>query len=403
MPVVYAVPDGGGDPVIERVGVGKRVRVPECDTVSELDRVGVGVRVRFCQCDHHPVADRVQPRARQLPDSAAATDGTTDSDAVAGDDANPVALTDIDPDTNARPVTAPDRGRDVTRLVAAHLPDAAVVSVSRLGEGWDNVTYEVNGEIIVRFSKVTDERERAALVQREERILRMVARLTAMPVPRTLFISLDDGCIAYLKIAGISLLEASAAARATHATTVGAALGVWLKDLHAAPVDEAMDAGVDAQQMDGWLADAATSYSQAGGTVPSRHRGAIEDFLHAQPPERGDTLVFSHNDLGADHVIADPSTWEITGVIDWTDAARVDPAVDFGYIYRDLGPRALDAMLDGYAASDAARSSLRDRAAFYARCSVLEDLAYGVAAQRDVYIAQAVASLEWLFPHERVS
>ncbi len=39
-------------------------------------------------------------------------------------------------------------------------------------------------------------------------------------------------------------------------------------------------------------------------------------------------------------MLVDPDTWEVTGIIDWSDAAIVDPAYDFGLLYRDLGPRA---------------------------------------------------------------
>jgi len=30
----------------------------------------------------------------------------------------------------------------------------------------------------------------------------------------------------------------------------------------------------------------------------------------------------------------------VTGIIDWSDAAIVDPAHDFGLLHRDLGPAA---------------------------------------------------------------
>jgi aminoglycoside phosphotransferase (APT) family kinase protein len=36
-------------------------------------------------------------------------------------------------------------------------------------------------------------------------------------------------------------------------------------------------------------------------------------------------LVLSHNDLGIEHVLVDPATLEVTGVVDWSDAAIVDP------------------------------------------------------------------------------
>jgi aminoglycoside phosphotransferase (APT) family kinase protein len=97
--------------------------------------------------------------------------------------------------------------------------------------------------------------------------------------------------------------------------------------------------------------------------------------------------VFSHNDLGIEHVLVDPAGWAVTGVIDWSDAALVDPAVDVGLLYRDLGPPAL-ALVGG---PDA------ERAVFYARCAMLEDLAYGVTTGLDRYVAKSRTALSWLF------
>ena len=104
--------------------------------------------------------------------------------------------------------------------------------------------------------------------------------------------------------------------------------------------------------------------------------------------------MFSHNDLGIEHVLVDAATGRIRGVIDWSDAALTDPAYDLGLIHRDLGPAALDAALAAYGRVDA---GLRERVRFYARCAALEDLRYGVEAGRRAYAEKSLRSLPWLF------
>jgi aminoglycoside phosphotransferase (APT) family kinase protein len=86
--------------------------------------------------------------------------------------------------------------------------------------------------------------------------------------------------------------------------------------------------------------------------------------------------VFCHNDLGVEHVLVDVGASAVTGIIDWTDAAIADPARDLAPIYRDLGPEVFDLTLAHYGGrfDDADR----ERAVFYARCKLLEDIAYGV-------------------------
>ena len=77
-------------------------------------------------------------------------------------------------------------------------------------------------------------------------------------------------------------------------------------------------------------------------------------------------------------------------------AALVDPAYDYGLLFRDLGPAALPP-------GDHLEPGIRERAAFFARCSVLEDLAYGVETGRKRYADKSTAALTWLFPHAEVT
>jgi aminoglycoside phosphotransferase (APT) family kinase protein len=145
-------------------------------------------------------------------------------------------------------------------------------------------------------------------------------------------------------------------------------------------------------------AEAAAAYLTVAQRVPAVHRRRVEAFLDAPAPRDGYALAFSHNDLGIEHVLVDPVSWLVTGVIDWSDAAIVDPAYDFGLLYRDLGPAALRAAVGRYRMDADGVAALTERAAFYARCSVFEDLAYGVETGRHAYVDKCLAAMEWLFP-----
>ncbi|WP_218004204.1 hypothetical protein [Nocardia araoensis] len=76
-----------------------------------------------------------------------------------------------------------DRAMGVRDVVAAQLPGYRIDSVVLLGEGEDNVAYEVNGELIVRFSKEPDPDSRAARVIEEAGLLAAVADISPLPVP----------------------------------------------------------------------------------------------------------------------------------------------------------------------------------------------------------------------------
>ncbi|MEU9870954.1 phosphotransferase [Actinomadura sp. NPDC048021] len=291
------------------------------------------------------------------------------------------------------------RAADVRDVVAAQMPGYDIHSVVLLGEGEDNIAFQVNDELIVRFSKEPDPASRAAVVRDEARLLAAVADVSPIPVPEPSFTVAEQGCLAYFKLPGLPLIDADPARRSGHGGSVAVALGEFLGALHAVPVAEM--AGLvetDDAPMAVWAEESAQIYASISQVVvPPAHRPAVEAFLGALPPAAPRELVFSHNDLGIEHVLVDPDAWTVTGVIDWSDAAITDPARDFGLLYRDLGPEALDRALSGYRADV---EDITARAGFYARCGVLEDMAYGLQTGHREYLDKSLAALEWLFPAE---
>ncbi|MFG2478333.1 phosphotransferase family protein [Streptomyces fagopyri] len=292
-----------------------------------------------------------------------------------------------------------DRVADVRSVVVAHMPDCRIESVAPLGEGLDNLAYEVNGELIVRFSKEPDPARRTALVGREARVLAAVADISPLPVPEPAFTVAEQGCLAYRKLPGVPLLDMPRHRRSAHGTSIAATLGELLTALHAVPIDRLADlVDADHQPPAEWRREATENYVTVAGQVPAAHRRPVEAFLDAAPPHDGWTPAFSHNDLGIEHVLVDPATWTVTGIIDWSDAAVVDPAHDFGLLHRDLGPAATRAAISSYRTDANDLAALSERAVFYARCSVFEDLAHGIETGQGKYVDKSLAAMEWLFP-----
>ncbi|GIH08324.1 hypothetical protein Rhe02_63910 [Rhizocola hellebori] len=284
---------------------------------------------------------------------------------------------------------------EVHDVVQAHLPGYRVRSVEQLGSGLDNIAYKVNGELVVRFSNDPDQ----ALLGKQARLLSAVAGVSPLPVPEPVFVAAEHGCLAYFKLPGVPLLEVPRHRRSEVGTSIAARLGELLAVLHASPAQRWADlVDVDDQPLAQWQREAAETYGTVAEWIPASLRPDIETFLHAPSPPARRELVFSHNDLGIEHVLIEPASGTPTGIIDWGDAAITDPAHDFGLIYRDLGPGALREALDRYPIGGDDVAVLRERAVFYARCSVFEDLAYGLQTGLDRYTEKCLASMDWLFP-----
>ncbi|MGW5753251.1 phosphotransferase family protein [Nocardia rhamnosiphila] len=292
-----------------------------------------------------------------------------------------------------------DRAVDVRDIVTGQLPGYRIGTVALLGEGEDNLAYEVNGELIVRFAKEPDPESRAARVTDEAALLAAVANISPLPVPEPCFRVPEQGCLAYFELPGRPLIDVPAARRSARLRPIATELGRFLAALHTAPVDRMADlVDTDDEPAESWLAEAAGTYETVADAVPRAHRAVVEAFLGTTPPADRYDLVFSHNDLGIEHVLVEPVSGTITGVIDWSDAAIVDPAHDFGLVYRDLGPAALDTALDNYRTAAHDVRAIRARAAFYARCSVLEDMAYGLEHGLHKYLDKSLTALTWLYP-----
>jgi aminoglycoside phosphotransferase (APT) family kinase protein len=298
---------------------------------------------------------------------------------------------------------APRRGdatiATIRRLLARHLPGRAEGTVTPLGAGLDNAAFDVDGELVVRLSTDPDPGERARTVQREARLLSLVAPRSPLPVPVPVVIAAVDGCLVHRKLPGRPVLDLPAGQRRTLAAELGTVLGRLLAALAAIPSEEAADlVDLDDTPPSAWLAEAQELVDRVGPAVPAGHRSALQAFLAAEAPEPARRLVLSHNDLGIEHVLVDPGTGRVTGILDWTDAALTDPARDLGLVLRDLGPSALDAALAAHPPAPDDGAGLRQRIEFLARCALIEDLAHGLETGQRAYVEKSLLGMRWLLP-----
>ena len=98
------------------------------------------------------------------------------------------------------------------------------------------------------------------------------------------------------------------------------------------------------------------------------------------------------NDFAAEHVLVDESTRELTGVIDWSDVAIGDRAVDFAGIYHWGGQELVDAVTD--ANGRPLRRGQQQCARFMAVCRGVGDVVFGLERQRPEYIEMGLRALK---------
>jgi aminoglycoside phosphotransferase (APT) family kinase protein len=277
---------------------------------------------------------------------------------------------------------------EIHTLVSRRLPGCEIRSIVRLGEGSENVAYEVNGELIIRVSKNTDAVRRSESTRREANLLDVVAGFSTLPVPEPLFVDTDTGVLAYRKLPGLPLMSHPVA----DPTRLAPALGEFLNHLHRTPLREVRAlVARETDVLSAWRDDAERNYRESAEHLPAAARCLVEDFLGQELPADSSIVAFCHNDLGAEHVLVDVEASISTGIIDWADAAITDPVLDFARLYRDLGPDFCDLMLAHY--DGTWTDADRERAVFYARCLLLEDFVYGIETGERAYADEALSHL----------
>ncbi len=250
----------------------------------------------------------------------------------------------------------PSHPADVRRLIEAAFPGFAVASVRLFGQGWVNAAWIVNEEWLFRFPKNADASKN---VTKEMRLLKELACDLPVPVPSYPFQALG-GVLdypwsfgGYRFIRGQPPLQEVPPADGdwvglANPVKVAPVLASFLDSLHSFPVERAAALGVPGLGRSWWL----THYRASFARDLERLRpylslvevSALEESIGGFLADEGNFAfqpVLVHHDLGPYNILVAPETGEITGVIDFEDAAIGDPAFDFTGIL-DLAPKVLD-------------------------------------------------------------
>jgi aminoglycoside phosphotransferase (APT) family kinase protein len=286
----------------------------------------------------------------------------------------------------------------VAGIVRAQFPDLHPHAVRWLGEGCDSTAFEVNSIWVFRFPKRSDV-ERQLLL--EMRVLPVLARQSPLPVPEFRF----EGAPAegferrfggYAKIEGepAILLEPGAASL----DRLAPALGRFLSWLHAFNVDEAARLGVPERQIPTLMLEAReeclADFERLTQVVPDGPLAAWRAYLEAAPRtlvEGSSAPALVHGDFAAEHVLHDPETLTLTGVIDWSELAIGDVSMDLAGLFHWGGRPLVDAVLAHYTRT-VDGIALR-RARYLAACRGVADVAFGLETGRPEYVSAGLRAL----------
>ena len=289
-------------------------------------------------------------------------------------------------------------GRTLAKdLVSSQFPALAPVETEYLGEGCDSVAFVVNGRLVFRFPKRADIDEQLV---REFDLLPVVARHVGVPIPIYTHMGRPSTAFGfhfggYSLIRGVTanLVDVASLPVAQLAVTLGRALG----GLHAWDPREAARNGVPMTSveslMDEVRGDAVDDFGLLAGVAPGAPLDRWRRYIDS-PPRPGTSVhaVVVHADLSAEHVVLDEASNTVAGIIDWSEIAISDPALDFAGLFHWGGRPMVDAMLDAYTAALPDEASL-ERARYLAACRGVADVRFGLDRARPEYVRGGLRAL----------
>jgi aminoglycoside phosphotransferase (APT) family kinase protein len=219
----------------------------------------------------------------------------------------------------------------VSAVVAAQFPDLAGAPVRLFGAGWDNEIYSAGPEWIFRFPKRA---ERVPWLSREIQIMAVVGDALGTAIPRFERSGTGSGLfpypfVGYRRLAGVAADQSPVSNLAGLAADIGGLLGV----LHRIDASE-IPATPEAWERAPWSELRADLTAQADLIAPLlapdllARAGPYLAGEVAEPPQDGPRR-FIHNDICPDHLLVDPATGRLTGLIDFGDAMNGEAVLDF--------------------------------------------------------------------------
>lgn len=259
-----------------------------------------------------------------------------------------------------------------------------------VGRGTAHLVFAV-GPYIVRLVADSEETTARAVQQEATLLARLQTRLP-VSVPEPVIVAEDLGGIVYRSLPGRPLLDAQPADTSRLVEDVGSLL-LAMGEIDRSELGEVPP---DPYPLELWRDEVVEEMVPHLAALTPQERDVVRDLARDPVPEAPTVAVFCHNDLGAEHLLVDESSGQLTGVLDWSDAAMTDPCRDLGRLLRDLGSAAADriANLCGLPPLLLDRRRIR----FHAVIAALEDLSYGFATEDLRYVDASRRALPRLAP-----
>ncbi len=285
--------------------------------------------------------------------------------------------------------------------IHSNFPKFDVNTIQFIAEGFDNIAFEVNNDYIFRFTKSNLSSGFGGSLEVEECLLPKLGKHISVKIPNPTFYGQQSNglpFIGYKKINGeelsLALLDTMSKDRVDK---IFKTISTFFNDIHALPTSLATKCGVQ-------ITDFKKRYTQDSvdmkksifpllsindcKTVESWIEGYLNnsDNFSYMPS-------FLHADLWLSHVFVNASTYDIEGIIDFSDMTIGDPDYDYMQICRAY-PKAYDYFEKYVSTFD--RNVVKRKTEFFSRWNVVQDLMLFIQREDQEGIQETLLTLKEL-------
>lgn len=284
------------------------------------------------------------------------------------------------------------RGMD-SDAVASVLDDRGIAhgAIAPAQQGWSYFTFEVAPDWIFRFPRNA---AIAAALQREIAVLPEIAARLSVRVPRFVHIGEHRGWpfVGYRRIEGRALSPADLQGAATDAVALA------LCELHAVPLEVVAPHVAVEPTPQAWRQRYNALHAAARQHVvpllapplATALERAFARFLDGQLAALS-RVTPVHYDLGCEHLLVDPQTGRLSGIIDFEEISVGDPAVDFVGLWVSCGAAAVQTVLARY--TGPRDPSFEERIQFYACMGAYHEIEHGLQQRDRGHVEAGMAGL----------
>jgi aminoglycoside 2''-phosphotransferase len=262
-----------------------------------------------------------------------------------------------------------------------------VERIDRIEGGWSSHTFLINGELIFRFARFDVV---AQNLRREIAVLPLVQEHVSfrVPVPEWTGEFAGRPFVGYRMIPGRPVAPDDID---RYGDRLVDDIVATVSQLHRVPTDAAGPLLGDQGRAEWWQSE----YERVRGRVQRDVLPLLDDDV-ADAVERGFEAFLAaddrpsrlvHRDLGMDHVLLDPESGRVSGVIDFEFISVGDPAIDFVGFRIDLGPQICRRAIDAYDLD--LGPGFEERLDFYVWMGAVHAIRYGLETRDEELIEGA--------------